>query len=59
MFNMVEFITSNLIEGFHNDSFTKQQVNIFAVNYLSKGMLTQEDCNDILEAIEPVEVDEE
>lgn len=59
MFNMVEFIKTNLIDGFRNDSFTKQQVNIFAVNYLSKGMLSQDDCNSILEEIEPPEDDEE
>ncbi|MBT2215825.1 hypothetical protein KK120_08685 [Virgibacillus dakarensis] len=55
MFNMAEFLKRNLIEGYWNGSFTEQQVNIFAMNYMMKGYLTQTDVDEILEAIKPPE----
>lgn len=57
MFNMVEFIKTNLISGYWNGSFSEQQVNLFAMNYLMKGMIEQEDFNFILESIKPQEED--
>lgn len=58
MFDMVGFIQTNLVEGYWNGSFKKQQVNIFAMNYMSQGMINQEEFEYILEAIEPKEEDE-
>lgn len=52
MFNMREFLVKNLVEGFANESFTEQQINIFSANYLSKGMIIQEDFDYIMEQIE-------
>lgn len=59
MFDMAEFLKDNLITGFQNGSFTEQQVNIFAMNYLMKGMLEQEDFEEIMTAMQPVVVVEE
>lgn len=56
MFNMSEFVKDNLIRGFWDDSFTEAQVNIFAMNYLLKAIITQEDFDEILEGIKPKEV---
>ncbi|WP_174614713.1 hypothetical protein [Virgibacillus ihumii] len=55
MFNMAEFLKTNLINGYREGSFTRTQITIFAINYQSKGWLTQEDVNDVLEAIQPKE----
>lgn len=53
MFNMADFIKENLVNGYWNGSFTKEQVNIFAMNYLMRGMITQADFDYIIQAIEP------
>ena len=39
IFNLREFIKNNLTSGYSNGSFTKEQVNIFALNYLMKGQI--------------------
>lgn len=52
MFNMREFLVENLVEGFANESFTEQQINIFSANYLSKGMIIQKDFDYIMHQIE-------
>ena len=59
MFNMADFLKRNLITGFQNGSFTEQQVSIFATNYLMKGMLKQEDFEEVMDALNPTEVEEE
>lgn len=56
---MAEFLKENLINGYWNGSFKKEQVNIFAVNYKNKGQLDSEDFNEIMEGIEPPEEPEE
>ena len=42
-FDLAKFIKNNLTSGYSNGSFTKEQVNIFALNYLMKGQIEQED----------------
>lgn len=59
MFNMADFLKGNLITGFQNGSFTEQQVSIFAMNYLMKGMLKQEGFEEVMDALKPSEVEEE
>lgn len=53
MFNMAEFVKTNLIKGFWEGSFNETQINIFATNYLLKGIITQKDFDEIQEAIKP------
>ena len=51
MFNLHDFIFNNLISGYKNGSFTKEQVSIYSVNYMTKGLFTETDVeklNDIL-----------
>ena len=48
-FNIAEFITNNLLSGYDNGSFTEEQVNIFAINYLSKAQISQSDFEAIKE----------
>ena len=57
-FNQAEFITSNLLSGYDNGSFSEEQVNIFAINYLSKAQISQSDFEDIQEHLYPT-VEEE
>lgn len=59
MFNLAEFVKTNLINGFRNGSFTEEQVNIFAANYLLKGVLTEADVLTMSEAMQPTEAIEE
>jgi len=48
---MAEFIKTNLINGYRNGSFTKEQVNMFALNYLLKNLITQEVFDYIMTSI--------
>lgn len=43
MFNLKEFILSNLINGVNKNSFSKEYASILATNYLLKGILSEED----------------
>ena len=43
MFNLEEFILENLISGVKKGVFAKEYASTLAVNYLLKGILTQED----------------
>lgn len=47
MFHLSEFIVNNLTSGYSNGSFTQEQVNIFALNYLAKGYIAQADFDYI------------
>lgn len=58
MFDMAVFAKTNLINGYWNGSFNETQINIFAMNYMLKGIITQDDFNEILEAIKPQEDEE-
>ena len=43
MFNLEEFILQNLISGVKKGVFAKEYASTLTVNYLLKGILTQED----------------
>lgn len=47
MFDLKAFIVTNIVNGIKNGTFTKEYGNIMAVNYLAKGMLTEENIIDI------------
>lgn len=55
MFNMSEFVTENLIKAYKEESFTEAQVNIFAANYLSRGLITQDDFQKIMNVLAGIE----
>jgi polyhydroxyalkanoate synthesis regulator phasin len=59
MFNIREFIIKNLIDGVKNKSFTKEYASILAVNYLVKGILTQEDLSRFNEEVIILEEDKQ
>lgn len=59
MFNMAEFLKTNLIRGYWDGSFSETQINIFAMNYLMQGWFAQEDVTEVLEGIKPPEDTEE
>ena len=52
-FDFAKFLTENLITGFNNGSFTKEQVSLYAFNYFSRQQITQDDFDTILEILEP------
>lgn len=52
MFDLKEFIKENLVNGVVNECFAKENANIMAVNYLTKGILTTEDIEEISDNIE-------
>ena len=43
MFNLREFIVKNIVNGIKNGTFSKEYGNIMSVNYLLRGVLTEED----------------
>jgi hypothetical protein len=57
MFDIREFIKTNLIQGVKNGSFTREYANILGVNYLTKGLVANEDLVeiDLATAPEPIE----
>ena len=54
MFNLEEFIITNLIEGYRSNAFNEFQVNIYASGYMLKGAITQEGFEKVLQAIEEI-----
>ena len=54
MFNLEEFIITNLIEGYRTNTFNEFQVNIYASGYMLKGAITQDGFDEILQAIENI-----
>ena len=54
MFNLEEFIITNLIEGYRTNTFNEYQVNIYASGYMLKGAITQDGFDEILQAIENI-----
>ena len=54
MFNLEEFIVTNLIEGYRSNTFNEFQVNIYASGYMLKGAITQEGFEKVLQAIEEI-----
>ena len=57
-FNFAEFIKNNLISGYNNGVFAIEQVNIYAMNYLMKGQISQEDFDEIQNVLYPSEPEE-
>lgn len=55
MFDMRSFIKTNLLNGYHNGAFTKEQVAIYAVQYVARGWLTEADLDEIRQVIDPPE----
>ena len=47
MFNLKEFVVKNIVNGIKNGTFSKEYGNIMAVNYLVKGILTEDDVASI------------
>ena len=41
------YIKQTLKDGYNNGSFTKEQIVIFSLNYLIKGIFTQSDFDDM------------
>lgn len=47
MFNLHDFIFDNLVNGYKNGSFTKEQISIYSVNYMTKGLFAESDIEKI------------
>ena len=47
MFDLKAFIVKNIVNGIKNGTFSKEFGNIMAVNYLAKGILTEDNVEDI------------
>ena len=58
MFNLKEFIVKNIVNGIKNGTFSNEYGNIMAVNYLVKGILTEEDVANIDAQISAWEVEQ-
>ena len=53
--NLADFVKGSLIGGYQNGSFTLEQVNIYALNYQMRGIITQADFDEMQLAINPPE----
>ena len=51
-----KFLKDNLVRGYLNYSFSKEQVNIFSMNYLLGGRIAQEDFETIQTIVEEEEI---
>ena len=51
MFILHDFIFNNLVSGYKNGSFTKEQVSIYSVNYMTKGLFTETDVEKLNEIL--------
>ena len=58
MFDLKNFIVTNTVNGVKNGTFTKEYVNIMAVNYMLKGVLLEEDVISISTQIESWEAEQ-
>ena len=47
MFNIQSFIVTNIVNGVKNNTFSREYASIMAVNYLLKGVLSEENIADI------------
>ena len=54
MFNLEDFLITNLIGGFQTDAFNEYQINIFAMNYSNRGQLSQQGFEQVLQTIENI-----
>ena len=53
-FNIADFLKNNLKSGYDNGSFSLEQVNVFALNYLMKGQISQDDFDEIQLHLNPI-----
>lgn len=58
MFDLNGFITTNIVNGVKNGTFTKEYANIMTVNYMLKGVLTQDDIVSVSTNIEAWEAEQ-
>lgn len=52
MFNLKSFIVENIVKGIQNNTFSKEYGNILAVNYYTKGIITEDEIISINSQIE-------
>lgn len=53
--DLTKFATDNLISGYREKSFSRVQINIFSMNYMMRGILSNDDIlfiNDELDKID-------
>lgn len=55
MFDLRRFTIENLTTGYQEGSFTRAQISIFAMNYMTKGIITQDDLNYINEQMDLID----
>lgn len=58
MFDLKNFIVTNIVSGVKNGTFTKEYANIMAVNYMLKGVLAEDDVIKISTEIEAWEAEQ-
>ena len=56
--NFAQFIKDNLVGGYQSGTWSEFQVNIFAMNYLMRGNITQEDFDEIQAVLYPEDTEE-
>ena len=59
MFELSSFIVKNTVNGVKNGTFSKEYANIMAVNYMLKGVLSEDDVVSINAQVEAWEAEQE
>lgn len=66
MFNLKDYIKKNLVEGVKDKTFTESKVMHISISYMNKGLLDEDDIEDVSNQIEeykesliPEEVEED
>lgn len=58
LFNLHDYIYENLISGYANGSFTKEQVVIYSTNYMIKGIFSEKDVESIPDKLDEIDMEQ-
>lgn len=55
--DLTQFAIDNLIEGYREKSFSKVQISIFSMNYMMRGILTNDDIDFINSELDKIDIE--
>lgn len=53
--DLTKFAIDNLIDGYREKSFSRVQISIFSMNYMMRGILTNDDITYINEQLDKID----
>lgn len=55
--DLTRFAIDNLIDGYREKSFSRVQISIFSMNYMMRGILTNDDITHINKQLDKIDED--